>query len=121
MELIVVIAILGILAAVAIPAYNGYITKAKEAADIAICDAIKTAAIATKAETMQVKYVKITTGNNGDIVAGENSTNATSIKGDDNFKMYSGYDDGELPTFHNGISSATWDASANNGAWKFEQ
>ena len=42
-ELIVVIAILGILAGIAFPAYTGYISKAKEAADYAQLDAIKTA------------------------------------------------------------------------------
>ena len=44
-ELIVVIAILGILAGIAIPVYSGYITKAKDAADLQQLDAIKTAAV----------------------------------------------------------------------------
>lgn len=44
-ELIVVIAILGILAGIAIPVYSGYINKAKEATDIQQMDAIKTAVI----------------------------------------------------------------------------
>lgn len=44
-ELIVVIAILGILAGIAVPAYSGYIKKANEAADLAQLDAIKTAAV----------------------------------------------------------------------------
>lgn len=44
-ELIVVIAILGILAGIAVPAYSGYIKKANEAADYAQLDAVKTAAI----------------------------------------------------------------------------
>ena len=44
-ELIVVIAILGILAAVAVPVYSGYISKAKEASDLTQLDAIKTAAV----------------------------------------------------------------------------
>lgn len=43
-ELIVVIAILGILAGIAVPAYSGYISKANEAADYTMLDAIKTAA-----------------------------------------------------------------------------
>lgn len=44
-ELIVVIAILGILAGIAVPAYSGYIAKAKEARDLTQLDAIKTAVI----------------------------------------------------------------------------
>ena len=42
-ELIVVIAILGILAGIAIPVYSGYINKANEAADLMQLDAVKTA------------------------------------------------------------------------------
>ncbi len=42
-ELIVVIAILGILAGIAIPVYSGYIAKAREAADLMQLDAVKTA------------------------------------------------------------------------------
>ena len=42
-ELIVVIAILGILAGVAIPVYSGYISKANKAADLTKLDAVKTA------------------------------------------------------------------------------
>jgi len=44
-ELIVVIAILGILAGIAIPVYSGYIKKANEAADLQQLDAVKTAAV----------------------------------------------------------------------------
>ena len=44
-ELIVVIAILGILAGIAVPAYSGYIKKANEAADYTQLDAIKTAIV----------------------------------------------------------------------------
>lgn len=44
-ELIVVIAILGILAGIAVPTYSGYIKKANEAADYAQLDAIKTAVV----------------------------------------------------------------------------
>lgn len=45
-ELIVVIAILGILAAVAVPAYSGYVKKADTAGDLMTLDAIKTATVA---------------------------------------------------------------------------
>lgn len=44
-ELIVVIAILGILAGIAVPAYSGYIKKANQAADYTQLDAIKTAIV----------------------------------------------------------------------------
>jgi len=60
-ELIVVIAILGILAGVAVPAYSGYLTKAKEAGDIVTLDAIKTAAQAYHAQDGAVTEVQLTT------------------------------------------------------------
>lgn len=42
-ELIVVIAILAILAGVAVPAYSGYLDKAKEASDTQVLSAVNTA------------------------------------------------------------------------------
>lgn len=42
-ELVVVIAILGILAAVAVPSYSGYVSKAKEAGDMQILSSVATA------------------------------------------------------------------------------
>lgn len=63
-ELIVVIAILGILVGIAVPAYSGYIKKANEAADYAQLDAIKTAVVFASTDK-QVKegntYEDITT------------------------------------------------------------
>ena len=65
-ELIVVIAILGILAGIAVPAYSGYIKKANEAADLTQLDAIKTAAVfayadkhAQKADYADIKKITV--------------------------------------------------------------
>lgn len=49
-ELIVVIAILGILAGVAVPAYSGYVERANEAADLGLLSAMNTAFSAACAE-----------------------------------------------------------------------
>lgn len=65
-ELIVVIAILGILAGIAIPAYSGYIRKANEASDLQQLDSIKTAAVFAYTEAQ--------------VAAGSNDTDVTSIK-----------------------------------------
>lgn len=58
-ELIVVIAILGILAGIAVPAYSGYIQKAHDAAIITELDAVKTAALAANAETGTISGISV--------------------------------------------------------------
>lgn len=72
-ELIVVMAILGILAGIAVPAYSGYIKKAHDAAIITELDAVKTAALAANAETGTIKEIKVTSASSitvtGDPVA----------------------------------------------------
>ena len=109
-ELIVVIAILAILAGVAIPAYSGYITKANEAADITVLDAVKVAAMAYKAETGEVTSVKVS-GNNVYI----NNDETTDIAATEDFKLYfTGKTNGTVTielkseTYKNG---ATWDST----------
>ena len=91
-ELIVVIAILGILAGVAIPVYNGYITKAKEAADYQQLDAIKTAAVFAAVDEadgheFDVAYVKVAKNADDDwtvsVADNEEGTNPTSVDVDD--------------------------------------
>ncbi len=69
-ELIVVIAILGILAGIAIPVYSGYIAKANEAADLMHLDAVKTAVAFYVLEddpTYQISSITYT-GSNGSVV-----------------------------------------------------
>ena len=70
-ELIVVIAILAILAGVAVPAYSGYITKAKDAAVITELDAIATAAQAANATAGEISKIEVT---------GEKAVKVTSTK-----------------------------------------
>ena len=61
-ELIVVIAILAILAGVAVPAYSGYITKAKDAAAITELDAVATAVQAARAtDTAPITSIAVAT------------------------------------------------------------
>lgn len=60
-ELIVVIAILGILAGIAVPAYSGYIQKAHDAAVITELDAVKTAALAANAKTGTIATITVAT------------------------------------------------------------
>ena len=84
-ELIVVIAILGILAGIAVPAYSGYIKKANEAADYTQLDAIKTAVVFASTDK-QVKagntYEDITsiTVTNGSAVAAPDAAAVTETE-----------------------------------------
>ncbi len=59
-ELIVVIAILGILAGIAVPAYSGYIKKAESAADTQVLAAVHTAASSTMVTKGAVTNITVT-------------------------------------------------------------
>lgn len=124
-ELIVVIAILGILAGIAVPAYSGYIQKAQEAGDIVNLDAIKTASFAALATTGDVKKVTVTTKSDGkvDTVSAEVggttyslTTDSDSVKYDDDFKAYVSVGDITLKSdeYKDG---ATWEKDKNNDQW----
>ena len=106
-ELIVVIAILGILAGVAIPAYSGYIKKANTTADVTTLDAVKTAAFAVCATEGAVTELEVTEGDVGTYtVVGVVNGEEVDIHGD----AFAGFYPGgiELKTG----SSATWDGTA---------
>ena len=80
-ELIVVIAILAILAGVAIPAYSGYLKKAKDAAVVTELDAIQTAAQAANATAGAITKIEVTED-------GITVTGATADKYNEDFVLY---------------------------------
>lgn len=121
-ELIVVIAILGILAGIAVPAYSGYISKANDAAVVVELDAIKTAALAANAETGTISEIEVTSATSV-TVTGDPSLDTDFF---DNFKLY--YPDADsisgstitiaaIPNFSNSSYSGgvTW--TATSGEW----
>lgn len=84
-ELIVVIAILGILAGIAIPVYSGYINKAKEAADLQVLDAVKTATIFAAVDTdteHDANVTEITVSAAGDVTAYKDGTTSVTVAKD---------------------------------------
>ena len=113
-ELIVVIAILGILAGVAVPTYSGYIKKANEAADYTQLDAIKTAAVfaftdkQVKAGSDNVDVTKIavevTTSQSGKTT----TVTVTPKTGSAEAVTISEYYDIANFTFKSGVTKATW-------------
>jgi len=124
-ELIVVIAILGILAGIAVPAYSGYLKKANDAAAIVKLDAIATAAQAANASNGAIS--KITIATDGATVKVEVTSPVTfSTTYETDFNMYYGCTTGG--DVDNGIFSVAaidkWEESSyakgatwQNGAW----
>lgn len=109
-ELIVVIAILGILAAVAVPTYSGYIAKAKEANDYQALDAVKTATIVAAVDknmpkTTEVTKIVVTFGSGTVAYEAKLDGTATSNLSID----ISAYCD--VPASNSGKTTATWTAS----------
>lgn len=106
-ELIVVIAILGILAGIAVPTYSGYIKKANEAADYTQLDAVKTAAVfaytdekvAAGVEDVNVTEIDFTSGDTTATVKTATDTTGTSVDIHD----YCG-----TVTFKSDHTTATW-------------
>lgn len=124
-ELIVVIAILGILAGVAVPTYSGYIKKANEAADYTQLDAIKTAAVFAYADAHAQKddyadvtqiIVKAKTTTPAADAAIEVYVGSTPTKVNDvDVASMTNYYNLTNFTFKSGVDKATWTVA--NG-WK---
>lgn len=115
-ELIVVIAILGILAGIAVPAYSGYIKKANEAADYTQLDAIKTAAVFafTDAQVKAEKYDDVDVAKIE--VTSAKAINVTSVTGTAVTSLdISAYYDMSKFEFKSNTASATWLKTAVEG------
>ena len=120
-ELIVVIAILAILAGVAIPAYSGYIEKAKDAAVITELDAIATAAQAANAKEGPID--SITVSSTGEItIVYDTNKNVPTVEGSD-FALFYGKSTLEATkladtSYANGAewSNGTWAPASGNDA-----
>lgn len=119
-ELIVVIAILGILAGIAVPTYNGYIKKANEAADYTQLDAIKTAAVFAFTDAQ----VKAENYDNTDVkqidVTEQKTITVTPVTGQAVTGLdISAYYDMSKFDFKSNTKSATWKAPSGTekGGW----
>lgn len=111
-ELIVVIAILGILAGIAVPAYSGYIKKANEAADYTQLDAIKTAAVFayTDKHVNDTNFTDVTVINvTPDAVT---VTAGSTVTNEDVTNAMKAYYDMEKFEFKSNTASATWRKTA---------
>lgn len=111
-ELIVVIAILGILTAVAVPAYTGYIEKANEAKDLQLVSAVNTAFGAACTEnTALVTDVTATLdlANNTINVSAVTNTDATAAEIVASFNLY--FQGNELPDTWNYYTAVAQDAT----------
>lgn len=113
-ELIVVIAILGILAGIAVPAYSGYIKKANEATDYAQLDAIKTAVVFayTDAHVKDATFTDIST-----ITVTKSGTGLAVAVTPTTTLDISPYYDLTKYTFKSSHSSAKWTPT---GGWEWD-
>lgn len=121
-ELIVVIAILGILAGIAVPAYSGYIKKANQAADYTQLDAIKTAAVfayadkhAQKEDYADIKKITVTPATSDTALATisvytSEDASAAAVADVTSAEMKAYYDSTGFK-LKSGATSATWKLS----------
>ena len=117
-ELIVVIAILGILAGIAIPAYSGYIKKANDAAVVTELDAIKTAVQSADATTGIVN--KITVADTKVTIGFASGTDAEKTAVESDFILFynvtgqTANADGEITVASVGLADTSY---ANGAEW----
>lgn len=122
-ELIVVIAILGILAGIAVPTYSGYISKAREATDLTQLDAVKTAVDFAFIEN-SVKANKDTASLQSIIVSQSGSTDASiTVTGTDSVTVsdtdINSYYNISAFRFQSDNTKATW--TSTTGKWTLEK
>ena len=116
-ELIVVIAILGILAGIAIPVYSGYITKAKEATDYQMLSSVYTAVVfeatesSVRTDSTTADVATITVENNPTEVTYTVTGNDTELTADISEYVPS-------ISYASGASGASWAKNAEGvGIW----
>lgn len=118
-ELIVVIAILGILTAVAVPAYSGYIKKADEARDLQIVSAINTAfgAACTENTVLVADVTATVTGGTFDVTAvtGDDATNSKATAIENSFNLF--FQGNTIPSTWNYYTKVEQDTTANSATF----
>ena len=125
-ELLIVIVILGILAGIAVPAYTGYVTKAKAAGDNQVVAAIKTAADSALVGVGTVEEIEVvidTNGNATSVTAKIGSTyytlSGTDTSGTEDPNImadYALYMEGTIVKFKQDVNNASW---TTVGGWVF--
>lgn len=114
-ELIVVIAILGILAGIAVPAYSGYIKKANEAADLVQLDSVKTAvdfaliekSVQADKEDNKLKSIEVKQSSEAAATITVTGSDTSVSVGADDIKDYCNFSDFKFKSDNN---TATWTA-----------
>ena len=97
-ELIVVIAILAILAGVAVPAYTGYLDKAKEASDTQVLSAINTAIQAATAVNEATPSASLASGKVSVTFTGTDAAKATA-----DYNVYIGGNESAVLKYYDGV------------------
>ena len=118
-ELIVVIAILGILAGIAVPTYSGYISKAREATDLTQLDAVKTAvdfafienSVKADKDTASLQSITVSQSGTADATITVSGTESVTVSDDDIDSYY----DISAFRFQSDKTTATWTSAT--GKW----